>query len=80
MVVAVKSTEISEIIFREQVQGKEMSWLSKYEEKRLLKNFGMQNMKGTRHIRVRRRMDMKPINAEAFLLAGCGSRYTQRKS
>jgi hypothetical protein len=53
MVVAVKSTEISEIIFREQVQGKEMSWLSKYEEKNLLKNL-MQNMKGTRHIRVRR--------------------------
>jgi hypothetical protein len=26
-----------------------MSWLSKYEEKRLLKNFGMQNMKGTTH-------------------------------
>jgi hypothetical protein len=39
---------------REQVQGKETSWLSKYEEKNLLKNFGMQNMKGTRHIRVRR--------------------------
>jgi hypothetical protein len=31
-----------------------MSWLSKYEEERLLKNFGMQNMKGTRHIRVMR--------------------------
>jgi hypothetical protein len=31
-----------------------MSRLSKYEEERLLKNFGMQNMKGTRNIRVMR--------------------------
>jgi hypothetical protein len=31
-----------------------MSWLSKYEEKNLPKNFGMQNMKGTRHQSVMR--------------------------
>jgi hypothetical protein len=51
-----------------------MLWLSKYEEKNLPKNFGMQNMKGTRH--ASQEMDMKPMNADVILLAG--SRYTRK--
>jgi hypothetical protein len=53
-----------------------MSWLSKYEEKRLLKNFGMQNMKGTRDIRVMRGGYEPNKCPEVILLAG--SRYTQK--
>jgi hypothetical protein len=55
-----------------------MSWLSKYEEKRLLKNFGMQNMKGTKDIRVMRGGYEANECPEVILLAGCGSRYTQK--
>jgi hypothetical protein len=46
-----------------------MSWLSKYEEKNLLKNFGMQQYERyTRH--QSGDGDMKPMNAEVILLAG----------
>jgi hypothetical protein len=53
-----------------------MSWLSKYEEERLLKNFGMQNMKGAKDIRVMR--GGYEANECRGDFAGCGSRYTQK--
>jgi hypothetical protein len=57
-----------------------VSWLSKYEEKRFLKNFGIQNMKGTQDIRVMRGGYEANECPEVILLAGYGSRDTYRKS
>jgi hypothetical protein len=58
---------IRDLIFREQVQGKETSWLSKYEEKKPSEKlwdaiWRVQD--------ISQEMDMKPMNAEVILLAG----------